>query len=152
MTEFLRVWFDEALNLRVERIDASKVYKGTIMGTIRREVTRAWAGLRKLLNTPVSRLWRDKVRANVHDKVVHGERVVKGFTPYFFAPDIESRLRHAAKASERWFQELCADLLFRRNPKAQYKRPLFFERMDTDLHYVHRGHRHGAKRRQRAAT
>lgn len=115
------------------------------MGTLRREVARMWAGLCKLLNTPLERLWkRGRHVYEVRRQV--GERpVVQGFTPYFYAPSMQDRIEHAERAIERWFQGFTADILLRSGK--QHRRPAFFQRVGTELHYIHRGHPHGAKRR-----
>lgn len=111
------------------------------MGTIRRDVTRAWAGLRKLLGT-VERLWKRQQHPHEVRRGVGVKPVVQGFIPYLYAPSMQDRMEHAEKALERWFQTFVADqyAMFRR--RREYRRPAFFVRVGTELHYIHRGHRH----------
>lgn len=74
---------------------------------------------------------------------------VSGFTPYFLAPSMQDRLEHAERATERWFQEFCADLFARAGKP--YRRPLFNRHPIDDLsENRHQGHRHAVYRRKRA--
>lgn len=118
------------------------------MGTLRRDVVRAFAGLKKLLTTPI-RFGRHKHPHEMMRGVGQGP-VVTGFTPYYYAPDMASRIQHAERATERWFQELVSGLLARSGSKRLYKRPTFYTRAGTELHYIHHGHRHRKPVKNRA--
>lgn len=91
------------------------------MGTLRRDVIRAFVGLKKLLTTPL------KFRKTVIPvRGVGQPPVVQGFTPYFFAPSMQDRLEHAQKSLERWFQEFVVDQTLRFKRSRSYVRPAFY--------------------------
>lgn len=112
------------------------------MGTLRRDVTRLFGAIGKMLG-----LARGKPAIPPQKKQVRAdEPVVKGFTPYFGAYSMSERMQHAERATERWFQ----DVLYSMAP-ANYRRPRFYS-SGSEIHYVHKGHRHAAARRKRQAA